>query len=1011
MKEFSDQEQPTGDIPDFSDDEALESPQSEFQHQSSRHGSAFSTMGSSNMAHIANIDRNEYSDEDIKIVYEVVVRAETILAEELTPSSRLPTHALFLAYDEILAEYGLDPSERHISKLVFMVGGVKGQKSLMDKFKSVMTRMNITLAIEEPQGFGNEHEYREGNRLGSDTEDLRTIDDEYTSNARISRAESDYVPAFSTEPLDIAKERHLADKAEAFGKRHRAQFAIATLRRWHNTAYHVSYLRAQLDATDEAELREALEEKFHIWKALATEAAQAAPNNVPPNVYSKRTERIAIRAYEILATKKALIKWRHSTQDEYRKSRDAKLLADQLARQEYEDYDFKENPELARLAQRAHRNLVLSKAFTTWSNRAEEEDAKAEVATKAYEMNLKVKALGLARNRSALDDMRNLLASKTSGAVDSSVSQAVASDGRQPGSLAPAVTKPASAAPIPSRPRPPSERPLSSVAIATQLQTRSLTKNQPTFSTVQPSTATPIATVPSTATSVDGIGAGTRTSASPAEAVLANNPTRDADTSNDDQLDERTMLARRHILRMRYFGAWERYTSDNTAKVEQFGQEIQNQRVARSVFTWRTQSASQQQQASECNVEFEETRSYRRVAQTVSKWRKKAGQEAPRRENILEHYAERAEYYQKTTKALPVLREKTEQAGQKEKLLELYAERTNYYLRTTQALSIWRERGRVISRQHQLQDNYGERANYYHRARSTLSAWQQRTKQRRKERLKEAHLETRRIVKKNMGERCIKQWRNKLEPSYQRYEIMNVVLVDALEDREWRQASKAFTIWRHRAQELSEAAATGDAMLKQKAMEKWREKATLHTDLEAEAREHWEIRAMSRALKNWNLGSLQGANRPEMVANALEKKERRLIRQGFETWYGRTADKLVPVELPDGTYRNVGQVVEGAQQQAIKHQARGLLHTWKAAAADSRASQVRDEPYAPTPGRPQLFLGSFNRRETTTPLAPVPSYARWQGRDSMMGRSEFGARVGRSERTKNPKNLRVSWAA
>ncbi|KAI1428476.1 hypothetical protein F5Y12DRAFT_731900 [Xylaria sp. FL1777] len=1019
MNEFPGQEQPTSDSLDFSDDEAL---QPQFQPGLTRHGSVFSTVGSSDMAHIAHIDRNEYSDEDIKIVYEIVVRAETILAEELTPSSRLPTHALFLAYDEILAENGLDPGERHISKLVFMVGGVKGQKSIMDKFKAVMARMNITLAIEEPQASGSEHEYREGHPVGSDIEDACTVDDEYTSNAHMSEAgfnrhgfDSNYEPSLSKESLDVTKEKHLADKAEAFRKKHHTQFlAVATLRRWHNTAHYVNYLRTQSDATREAESRATFEDKFHTWRALAAEAAQAAPNNVPPNAYSKRTERIAIRAHDILATKKALIKWRQSAQEEYRKNQGAKLLAHQLVGQEYEDEDFKENPELARLAQRAHRNLVLSKAFTAWSNRVEEEDAKAEVANKAYEMSLKVKALGFARKSSAIDGMRQLLASRISGAADSSATQAVVPDTKQSESLAPAIAKSTSAAPIPSRPRLPFERPLSSIDIATRLQTRSLAENRPTSSNVRPSTAIPIHTVPSTTTSGGGVGVGAN-SASPVEPVPANKLSTDADTSDNDQPDERTMLARRHILRMRYFGAWERYTSDNIAKVEQFGQESQDQRITRSVLTWRNETASRQQRAVERNIEFQETRAYQKVAEIIPKWRGKAGRKVHHREKILEYYAERAEYYQKTTKALPVLRGRTEQAAQREKLLRCYAERTNYYLRTTQALSLWREKAQDVSQKRQLEEHYGERADYYYRTRSTLSAWQQRTRQKRKERLKEAHLETRRMVKRNMGERCVKEWRSKLEPSYQRHEIMNVALVDALEDREWKQTSQAFDTWRHRAQERTEAAATGDAMLKQKAMGQWREKATLHRDLGIEAEEHWEIKAKSRALKNWNLSSLQGANRPEMVANALDKKDRRLLRQGFETWYGRTADKLVPVKLPDGTYRNVDQVVEGAQQQAIKHKARGLLRTWKAAAAtaaaESRANQVQDEVYAPTPGRPRLFLGSYGGRGTTTPLAPVPSHTRWQARDSAMGRSEFGARVSRSERTKNPKNLRVSWAA
>ncbi|KAI0862461.1 hypothetical protein F4860DRAFT_472040 [Xylaria cubensis] len=1014
MDGFPEQEQPTGHVPDFSDDESL---QAQFPPQPSRHDGAFSTIGSSDMAHVVGIDRNEYSDEDIKIVYDIVVRAETILAEELTPSSRLPTHALFLAYDEILAEYGLDPSERHISKLVFMVGGVKGQKSLMDKFKAVMARMNITLAIEEPQTFGSEHEYRQ-NHIGNDA-------DEYTSNAYASEAEftdyksnSHYAPDVSTESLDVAQERHLADKAVAFRKRHHAQFlAVATLRHWHNTAHYVNYLCAQSDATREAELRDVLENQFYIWRAVSTETAHATPDNVHPNAYSKRTERIAIRAHEILSMKKALIKWRQSLQDEHRKSRDARMLANQLARQEYDNDDFKENPQLAHLAQRAHRNLVLSRAFTSWSNKVEEEGAKAEVATKAYEMSLKAKAFGFARNRSVIDGMRKALASKAGNSADPSNSRAVSPDIKQPELPVPAATKPIAAVSIPSRPHPLPQRPLSSVAIATELQNRKPVK-QSTSSVARSSTVIPVTTIPPSPVSPAGMNTEAHTSpAPPNEPVPINKPIQDDDTSDDNQFDEQTMLARRHILRMRYFGAWETYTSKNVVKVEEFREERRDRRVTQLISIWREQATARPQQAAECDIEFKESKSYRRAAETMPRWKERASQEAHRRRKVLKHYAERAEYYSKTTKVLPVLRGKTEQANQREKLLVLYAERTNYYTRTTQALSAWRERAQETFQTHQLNECYAERADYYYRSRNTLSAWRQRTKQRRKQKLREAHLETRRLVKRSMGERCIKQWRNELEPSYERYEVMNVALGEALGDREWRQISQVFTMWRRQARKRIEAAAIGDTMLKQKAMDQWQDKAALHGDLEAEAEEHWEIKAKSRTLKNWNLSSVQNANRPEMVSNALEKKERKLQRQRFETWYGRTADKLVPVELPDGTYRNVGQIVEGARQQVVEQQARGFLHTWRAAAvaaeADSRASQAQNEAYAPTPGRPQLLLGSFVTKQdwTTTPLAPVPSHARWQARDSTMRRSEFGARVGRSERAKNPKNLRVSWAA
>lgn len=77
MNDFPQQEQPTSDTFDFSDNEALQPPfqsqsqppqyqlqsQQHFKPQPSRHGEGLSTVGSSDMSRITNIDRNAYSDE------------------------------------------------------------------------------------------------------------------------------------------------------------------------------------------------------------------------------------------------------------------------------------------------------------------------------------------------------------------------------------------------------------------------------------------------------------------------------------------------------------------------------------------------------------------------------------------------------------------------------------------------------------------------------------------------------------------------------------------------------------------------------------------------------------------------------------------------------------------------------------------------------------------------------------------------------------------------------------
>ncbi|KAI1178245.1 hypothetical protein F4777DRAFT_131269 [Nemania sp. FL0916] len=1042
MDDNSDNQQPPADDDDtldLSDDYSLRTPRS-------HDDSLFSTLGSADLASPRPLDRNAYSDEDIRIAYEIVVRAQTILTDELTPTSRVPVHALFLAYDEIATQHGLDLAERHISRIMFMMSGDNTQTTLMEKFRAVMAQMNIVLSIE-----------------GSSDQDNGRDDagDHESDNGHHDTVNDEDRPNISVESLDVTREKQLANNVDAFRQRHRVQpSAMAALRQWQDTAHGADDLRILADARREAQLHESVRDKFDLWRAQSARATNAAPEDVPPNAYSRRTERIAIRTYQIFSTQKALVAWRASNRDEHLRNLDAQLLAAQRVRQaqqaqqaqqDYDDDDFKENPQLARLAQRTYRNLALSRAFATWSNRAADEIVKADIATQAYQRNLQASFFGNDGRQRVMDSMRSLLASRLRGGVDSSADQAIAPDTGQP---APSVSAPASGRPTPavSIPRPGSipGQSLSSADISARLRPpRRVAANYPlsadtlaamaaASNDVPSSIAPPPPPNPAPAPAPSSVPApappappASVPATLPAQPAPALNSADNSDASDDDQPDARTMLARRHILRMRYFGAWEQHTRDKLDQVEQFREDRQDRQVTRSIIRWRYETLSQQQQAADLKDWFEENRSHQRMANTIPNWRQRARQDADHEERVLRNYADRADYYRKTTKALPVLRNKAQQARQKEQLLERYAERVNYYSRATQALSIWRERAQEAAQVHQLQEHYGERADYYYRTHNTIATWRIKTRERRRERLRDAHLETRRIVKRGMGERCIKQWRQQLEPSHQRYEMMDDALAAAIDDRDWRQASQAFNTWRQRAQELSTAAAVGDDMLTQKALRQWRARAAVHRDLEAGAVDYWETNMKSRAVKNWNLSSIQSANRPEMVANALDKKDRRLLRQGFETWHARTVDMLVPVQLPHRPHnRNAGPVVQDAQQQPADNRAWGFFQTWRNTAANNRPDQGQEDAYAPTPGRPQLFPGSFGRGQSTTPLAPLPFRRRQQARNSAMGRSEpavgddddgdddgyddgdddDGGPPRGNRNTRRNRNLRVSWA-
>ncbi|KAK0651197.1 Sfi1 spindle body protein-domain-containing protein [Cercophora newfieldiana] len=90
-----------------------------------------------------NID-GDYSDDDIRLVAEIVRLGETIYPT-LPERDRLPTTALFQAAEHVLPEHGYDADNApsHIDRLIFKIGGQRSGETLSDKFKAVLAGMNI----------------------------------------------------------------------------------------------------------------------------------------------------------------------------------------------------------------------------------------------------------------------------------------------------------------------------------------------------------------------------------------------------------------------------------------------------------------------------------------------------------------------------------------------------------------------------------------------------------------------------------------------------------------------------------------------------------------------------------------------------------------------------------------------------------------------------------------------------------------------------------------------------
>lgn len=1014
----------------------------------------------------------DFRDNELQLIFEVVQRAEQLL-----PSAGTAVTALYAAHSEICNKQGLKTEvDQRKATLFFKLGSRTYADTLRGSFEEWLRRMNCTIRFDDNGDSAtdsasdtNIDDFSSSRSdhpdLAYDADGATESEDDDTSDRLDVDGETDAEEGEDANPgaqgRDVARpdqpvgaESFLERSAIAF-ETHRTKFAaVSNIQQWQARSSGLEMQLEMFHDAREADFIETAEDRFLYWKDAAAELEEAPVSHIPSNVYSKRIETIACRTYEILTSKKILAQWRRQC---------AKHPPEPLPAPPPEEESEEEvagDLYLSKLAVRAHETLMKSRVFTRWSNRASEEEDKARVALRAHEMGLKSKAFGV---RPRLEVLALALQQRI-----------LSNDGSD------------SPIELPERPA-----------------------SAPVESTASP-LGSPLPLPAQLAKSDEDL---------PRVVDVVQEVEQD-----EPEEDERTMLARRHIMRMRFFRAWADYTQTHTEKVkghvihatfdswrgtsgalddrvsshtqqhEQKNVKITLQkwfaaasesaglgaraegmekrtRIEGVLKPWLAQArAGRRLEAKKegdfwqwyntpfRDVAFDRAASLyhedRRKRETVSKWRLVA-EEARQRGDMRQDWASKADYYRAVTTTLRTwkaqAREHAVQVYMKgdafdawrqlsagdlpqQQQMQSFAERADFFYKMTEILPAWQAvAGENSNRQQQLEE-YSERASFYYRARDTVYVWRSLAKKRRKARFKEAHLEVRRRVKKGRGEYCIAHWRDKLQTSFDRCEHMNVALEDAVTGREYVKTAETFDTWRRRAQEKTQLSLMSNDTIKQRTIDTWRERHSTAQDMRLEAGQYRKNRSAGKALRVWNLNSLQISSRRHTVDNIREKSGRRLLRQRFEVWHGSAAAKPVPIQLPEGD----ADIVEDAQQQAARLQSKNiLLSSWRATAAreapprfqDLREEDVADvaedelslepapepdfevgTPYAPTPGRPQLLLGSFGRQQTTTPLAPVPSrQAAWPARDSVLGGSAIELRANRAG-ARSRRNLRVSWA-
>jgi len=1101
---------------------------------------------------------HEFSDLDIQTLFAVVQRAQDVLPS-LPAHSRRPVPALFKAYYEILPQRGIDPEDdQQIAKLIFKLGGVKSGASLEEKFTAVMSRMGIELQLDDLQSHASDTEGEDApmpdlpaleqahrgpvyevDEMEDDTPNdtmipqptytgLSVIEEESHTHESTLEVDDDYNDddeddddntTEPEEPVAVLTEDELHETAKAFHNEHKFEFPVTTaFTQWHNRAAFASHILTQFQLARQADLEDGAEDKFQEWRSVAIEAQEIPLYELPGNIFSKQTEQVAARAREIYAMKSTLQRWRQRARRS--KPQDGATPTVQ--------YDL-----LRRVAAKAHDNLMLSRAFAKWYNRAGEECNKERLARHAYETNLKAKLFDVRRDpppppvleieqpsQSHSEELskgsrprmqfgthapaQGVLKDPSKSAVDAPASRprSLVVDVKHNPGPASKVNELSSKPPTATH-RTRHDRPVAESAVATgtrEERDEERRKAEERRSVLKARTLSLIRALSERTQKSDEDSVARHTDGR----IVKSEGDVEADGNADvtvvpieDELDERTLVARRHILRMRYFTAWEEYTQRHLALVdtfprqqtvsswrrraalapetlqyvrqrtpesrqrairkwakrirsyEQLGEKAewvhQRSRRSQTIAHWlaiscqrkrltmlkrQALSAWYDQPAPDATLAAcaDEFHAFHQIASTLNAWRRAAARESLACDR-LEQYGKRAGWYHAATSALRAWKAVSKETSRKiiaqksavtrwtamnqreikrQELLRDYADRAMFYNNVVKILPLWRARAKEVSARRQEQESYCDRASYYYSTKGALDAWSAKAKERRKHRLRSAHLETRRIVKKGAGERAVRTWHRQLSPQLRRTETMYELLDNALADRWWQQSVRAVHVWRDRAVQKQAVIDDKEAVAKQQTMAQWQLLAEEKQELSYEARTHWEDAACAKALKRWNLRRDQNAGRPSMVAYALEKKDRRMLRYGLERWYAKTAEHHLALETAE-QQNSVSQLGTSTFDEAVtnskgKSPARSESR-WRVSLGE--ANRV-EEVYVPTPGRPSLMLGDFGLRNalTTTPLGPVPRRS-WHPdtHASSMRGSTVGGGTGRAR-----KNLRVSFA-
>ena len=185
---------------------------------------------------------------------------------------------------------------------------------------------------------------------------------------------------------------------------------------------------------------------------------------------------------------------------------------------------------------------------------------------------------------------------------------------------------------------------------------------------------------------------------------------------------------------------------------------------------------------------------------------------------------------------------------------------------------------------------WSQDANFYFLASKSLRRWKASAQNSKRDKVKAAYAQVRRMSKMNLARKSLNKWRQKVqiisESNLQAMEMRhNKVIVFGM---------NMFDCWRARSEEIGEMESLWKEKLIEKHLSYWKGRSSAFMNLEAEAIINYQERQMSQAIRKWSLLNLQQSGRLHHAVGIREKNVKKAFRRIFTYWQQRTALKKPP---------------------------------------------------------------------------------------------------------------------